>query len=75
MERAGAKIDIVVDINPAKQDKHLAATGLQVRSPAEAMCRLTPGADLFVMNSNYLNEIQELTAHQFNYHLVEHESI
>jgi hypothetical protein len=75
MERAGAKIDIVVDINPAKQGKHLAATGLQVRSPAEAMRMLTPGADLFVMNSNYLNEIQELTAHQFNYLLVEHEGI
>lgn len=75
IERAGAKIDIVIDINPAKQDKYLAATGLQVLSPVEAMRRLTPGADLFVMNSNYLNEIQELTAYQFNYLLVEHENI
>jgi len=75
MERAGAKIDIVIDINPAKQDKYLAATGLQVQSPAEAMCRFTPGADLFVMNSNYLLEIQELTSHKFNYLLVEHERI
>lgn len=75
MERAGAKIDIVIDINPAKQDKYLAATGLQVRSPAEAMRSLTHGADVFVMNSNYLNEIQELTAHQFNYLSVEHGSI
>ena len=75
MERAGAKIDIVIDINPAKQDKYLAATGLQVQSPAEAMRRLTPGADLFVMNSNYLLEIQELTSHKFNYLLVEHERI
>ena len=75
MERAGEKIDIVIDINPAKQDKYLAATGVRVRSPAEAMHILAPGADLFVMNSNYLNEIQELTAYQFNYLLVEHESI
>ena len=72
MERAGAKIDIVIDINPAKQDKYLAATGFQVQSPAQAMRRLTPGAVLFVMNSNYLNEIQELSAQQFNYLLVEH---
>lgn len=75
MERAGAKIDVVIDINPAKQDKYLAATGLRVRSPGEAMRSLAPDADLFVMNSNYLNEIQELTARQFNYLLVEHESI
>jgi hypothetical protein len=75
MERAGAKIDIVVDINPAKQDKYLAATGLHVRSPDEAMRRLSPCADLFVMNSNYLSEIKELTAHSFNYLSVDHESI
>lgn len=72
MERAGAKIDIVIDINPAKQGKYLAATGLLIRSPADAMHMLAPGADIFVMNSNYLGEIQELTAHQFNYLLVEH---
>jgi hypothetical protein len=75
MERAGVKIDTVIDINPAKQDKYLAGTGIQVRSPADAILRLTPGEDLFVMNSNYLDEIQELTAKQFNYLLVEHESI
>jgi hypothetical protein len=75
MERAGAKIDIAVDINPAKQDKYLAATGIQVRSPEDAMRRLTPGSDLFVMNSNYLNEIKELTAQQFSYILGEYESI
>ena len=75
MERAGAKIDRVIDINPAKQGKYLAATGIKVQSPAEAMHWLAPGADLFVMNSNYLHEIQEITKHQFNYLLVEHERI
>jgi hypothetical protein len=75
MQRAGAKIDLVVDINPAKQGKYLAATGLRVQSPEDAMSRLAPGADLFVMNSNYLKEIQDITEHQFNYLLVEHESL
>ena len=75
MERAGAKIDRVIDINPAKQGKYLAATGIKVQSPAEAMRWLAPGADVFVMNSNYLHEIQEATKHQFNYLLVEHERI
>jgi hypothetical protein len=75
MERAGAKIDIVIDINPMKQGKYLAATGMKVQSPEEAMDRLTPGADLFVMNSNYLDEIKDITAHRFNYLLGEHENI
>jgi hypothetical protein len=75
MQRAGAKIDLVIDINPAKQGKYLAATGLRVQSPEEAIGRLTAGADLFVMNSNYLKEIQDRTEHQFNYLLVEHDRV
>jgi hypothetical protein len=55
----------VIDINPAKQGRHLAATGLVVQSPDEAMAHLRPGADVFVMNSNYLQEIEALTAHRF----------
>jgi hypothetical protein len=74
MERKGAPIDLVVDINPAKQGRYLAATGLQVHSPVNAMTKLAPGADLFVMNSNYLPEIQELSGHRFNYLSVEHEA-
>ncbi len=69
MQRAGAKIDRVIDINPAKQGKYLAATGIRVQSPEEA--KLPPAADLFVMNSNYLREIQEITGNQFNYLIVE----
>ena len=75
MERNGIKVDIVIDINPAKQGKYLAATGIKVQSPAEAMQRLAFGADLFVMNSNYLSEIQDITKHQFNYLLVDNEKI
>jgi SAM-dependent methyltransferase len=74
MERRGANIELVVDINPAKQGLYLAATGLRVRSPADVMSKLSPGADLFVMNSNYLPEIQSLTKHRFNYLSVEHEA-
>jgi hypothetical protein len=66
MERVGTPIDMVIDINPAKQGWHLAATGLRVQSPEEAMQRLTPGAEIFVMNSNYLAEIEAITEHRFN---------
>lgn len=71
MERAGTPIDTVIDINPAKQGRFLAATGLRVQSPEQAMERLPPGADLYVMNSNYLDEIQTLTGHRFNCQLIE----
>ncbi len=66
MERAGVTIDTVIDINPAKQGRHLAATGLRVQSPDEAMAHLPAGSDVFVMNSNYRDEIEALTAHRFN---------
>jgi hypothetical protein len=66
MERAGVAIDRVIDINPAKQGRHLAATGLRVQAPDEAMAQLPDGADVFVMNSNYLDEIEALTAHRFH---------
>lgn len=67
MQRAGVKIDLVVDINPAKQGKYLPATGFRVHSAEEAIEKLPPGADIFVMNSNYLGEIVDLTRNSFNY--------
>ena len=75
MNRDGAAIDTVIDINPAKQGKYLAATGIRVSSPQEVVPLLPDGADIFVMNSNYLREIQEATAFRFNYRLVEHERL
>lgn len=75
MERAGAPIDFVVDINPAKQGRFLPATGLPVLSPAEALARAEPGADIYVMNGNYLSEIRQATFDRFNYLAVDHEDI
>lgn len=71
MERAGRPINLVIDINPAKQGRFLAGTGIRVSSPDEGMVQLKPGSDLYVMNSNYLREIQALTRHRFNYLLIE----
>ena len=71
MQRAGIKIDIVIDINPIKQGKYLAGTGLKVCSPEFGIKNLDAEADILVMNSNYLSEIQVLTKNQFNYILVE----
>ncbi|MEQ1599419.1 MAG: class I SAM-dependent methyltransferase [Methylotenera sp.] len=67
MQRAGVNIDLIIDINPAKQGKFIAASGLQISSPDEALKKLHQGDDIFVMNSNYLQEIVELSNNQFNY--------
>ena len=75
MERAGATIDTIVDINPAKQGKFIAGTGLQVQPPHEAMASLPSNTDIFVMNGNYLEEIKTMTDARFNYITVDHERI
>ena len=63
----GPSLDFVIDINPAKQGKFLAASGLKVLSPEEGLAQLHPGADIFVMNSNYLPEIQAMAGLGYNY--------
>ncbi len=73
MQRAGASIDCVVDINPAKQGRYLPATGLRVFSPKEMLAQMPRGADIYVMNSNYLDEIRQMTGNQFNYIKVDHD--
>ncbi len=64
--RVGHTIDMVVDINPAKQGKYLPATGLVVRSPEEAMAKLPGGSTVLVMNPNYIEEIKEMTMNKYN---------
>jgi hypothetical protein len=71
MQRAGVTIDIVVDINPAKQGRYLPSTGIRVFSPCEALEILPPGSDIIVMNSNYLSEVIEITHNKFNYLVID----
>lgn len=75
MQRAGAGVDFVVDINPAKQGRYLAATGLRVSSPGEALAQVEQGSTIFVMNGNYLPEIRLMTFNKFNYLTVDHENL
>jgi SAM-dependent methyltransferase len=63
----GLSLDFAIDINPAKQGKFLAASGLPVFSPAAAAPKLAQGAAIFVMNSNYLDEIRAMVGPGFNY--------
>ena len=70
-ERAGHPVDVVIDINPAKQGKYLPGTGLLVESPEAALRKLPRGAPVYVMNSNYLEEIRALSGNQFDYLVVD----
>jgi hypothetical protein len=72
MERNGRAVDAVIDINPAKQGCYLPATGLRVQSPAEVLSGLAGGSTIFVMNSNYLEEIKAMSDHAFDYVGVDH---
>ena len=55
--RAGIGLDVAIDINPVKQDRFMAGTGLAIVSPYKASQTLPRGALVFVMNSNYFDEI------------------
>ncbi|MCI5192037.1 MAG: methyltransferase domain-containing protein [Candidatus Electrothrix sp. AU1_5] len=68
LQRAGTKADFVVDINPAKQGKYVPATGLLVQPYEDIKNKLNRrNADIFIMNSNYSDEIKKITENQFNY--------
>jgi SAM-dependent methyltransferase len=65
--RAGQSISTVIDINPAKQGKYLPSTGLLVQSPSEALPKLSKDSTIYVMNSNYLEEIKKMSNNAFKY--------
>jgi SAM-dependent methyltransferase len=71
-ERIGRPVDIIIDVNPAKQGKFVPGTGLEVQGPTAALSRLAAGATIFVMNSNYLPEIREMSNNAYHYVGVDH---
>lgn len=72
-ERLGHPVELVIDINPAKQGKFLPATGLKVLSPDEGLARLPIGSTIHVMNSNYLEEIKQMSNNAYHYVSVDHD--
>jgi SAM-dependent methyltransferase len=71
--RAGQPVTTVIDINPAKQGKFLPGTGLQVKAPDQGLAGMRSGSTIYVMNSNYLEEIKQMSNHNFNYIEIDHE--
>ncbi len=52
-------IEALIDMNPAKQGRFAALSGLPIVAPAEIFAKLE-NADVFVMNPVYLDEIKSL---------------
>ena len=65
--RAGNPVAAVVDINPAKQGKFLAGTGIRVQAPGEALPTLPGDTRIMVMNPNYTKEIKAMSDDAFTY--------
>lgn len=65
--RRGVGFEIAIDINPGKQGRFLATTGLAVAPPEAGLAMLPAGSEIYVMNSNYLAEIAAMGGRQFRY--------
>lgn len=72
-EQSGHPVTWVIDINPAKQGLFLPVTGLQAKSPSMALTEIPPGTTVYVMNSNYLSEIKEMSNHAYHYVSIDNE--
>jgi SAM-dependent methyltransferase len=62
---AGITFDMAIDINPIKQNRYMAGSGLRIVSPQTALETLPADALVFVMNSNYFDEILEQSRGKF----------
>lgn len=70
-EKFGLPVNFAVDMNPAKQGRYLPITGIPIISPATFMQTATNDQQIFVMNSNYVDEIKTLTKNKFHYRVLE----
>jgi hypothetical protein len=64
--RLGETISFAIDINVAKQGKYLPCTAIEVLSPAQAFRTIEEGTTVYVMNPNYLQEIEFDNDNHFN---------
>ena len=71
LRRGEVTLDFVIDINPFKQGKYIPVTGLPVLSPENGMCGMARDDAIFVMNSNYFNEIIATAGDKYTYYRVD----
>lgn len=70
-QMANLPLQCAIDINPKKQNRFLASSGLSVLSPQVALATLPPGAHIVVMNSNYGSEIVQMVNDTFSVSFVD----
>ncbi len=75
LRRGQIRPDLVIDINPAKQGKYMPLTGLQILSPREALAQVADRDTIFVMNSNYFEEIKSLAGDDVTYYRVDQDEL
>jgi hypothetical protein len=54
------------DINPSQQGKYIAGTGIKISSSSQAIDTIPIGSDVFVINGNYLAEINDIVQDRLN---------
>jgi hypothetical protein len=69
----GIPIECAIDVNPAKHGKYLPVTGIKVLAPEVANESLPSSAYVVIMNSNYSEEIRQMSMGKFNYLVAENE--
>ncbi len=62
LDKQATKVDYIIDINNEKQNKYLAGTAHKIFSPS--ILDIHPVEYIFVMNENYLQEIQKIIANK-----------
>ncbi len=71
LRRGGVTPNSVIDINPHKQGKFMPVTGLPVLSPENGLSGMARNDAIFVMNSNYAEEIKATAGNKFIYYKVD----
>ena len=71
LRHGGVTPDFVIDINPFKQGKYLPVTGLPVLSPENGVSGMARHDAIFVMNSNYFDEIIATAGDKYTYYKVD----
>jgi hypothetical protein len=64
---AGRPVSAVIDINPLKQGRYLPVSAAPVVAPEAILPGLADGTTIYVMNGNYLPEIQAQAGSRFRY--------
>lgn len=66
-QRFARLIDVAVDVNPAKHGQYLPVTGVEIVSPKYFIQNWPKESRIYVMNSNYLEEIKQISYNKYTY--------